>query len=79
MSRLARARGGDFVVDLEEGIATSASSDKTYNLSLDDAHCECPDHRYRGVTCKHLYRALLKANGKVGPSPGAGAAEEAEA
>lgn len=32
---------------------------------LTTAHtCDCPDHRYRGVTCKHMLRQQIITAGK---------------
>lgn len=36
----------------------SQSSDDTYTVDLSgEPSCTCPDHRYRGTTCKHMYKA----------------------
>jgi uncharacterized Zn finger protein len=36
----------------------SQSSDKTYTVDLSgEPSCTCPDHRYRGTTCKHMAKA----------------------
>lgn len=35
----------------------SESSDKTYEVDLEARTCTCPDHVFRGTTCKHLYKA----------------------
>jgi hypothetical protein len=40
-------------------IVKSQSSSKQYVVSdvmgSDNWHCECPDHTYRHVTCKHMF------------------------
>jgi len=40
-----------------EYIVKSQSSLKKYAVSKDmgNWHCECPDHTYRRVTCKHIF------------------------
>lgn len=36
----------------------SASKDgQAYVVDVDAPACTCPDHVYRGTTCKHMYRA----------------------
>ncbi len=33
----------------------SGNGDYTVFVSEDEWHCECPDHQYRGVKCKHIW------------------------
>jgi len=39
-------------------VVESQSSADTYTVDLTgEPSCTCPDHVYRGTTCKHMYRA----------------------
>lgn len=54
--------GGTYGVESESG--------GTYTVDLAGGRCTCPDHRYRGVWCKHLRRVAREvATGSV-PRPG---------
>ena len=55
----------NFVVGTEFEVESQSDEDKTYtvNLADGDVSCTCPDHVYRGTTCKHI--------GKVADSVGA--------
>jgi hypothetical protein len=44
----ARGREGRYVVVSQSG--------SEYLVDADAGRCECPDHEYRGVRCKHLRR-----------------------
>lgn len=55
---IGRAAGAD---DL--ALVTSQSG-REYLVDVRDGVCECPDHEYRGIECKHLIRARI-AMGKV--------------
>lgn len=51
----------------EDGVfVVRSQSGNWYVVDLRDAYCSCPDHRNRGVICKHQRRcALDDATGKV--------------
>lgn len=52
-----------------------AESGNTYIVDLDDDRCSCPDHAFRGVSCKHLRRVAIEiTEGRV-PPPGQVAVE----
>ena len=40
-------------------VRSQSDPDKTYTVDLsgDDPSCTCPDHRYRGTSCKHILAA----------------------
>ncbi|MFB6135150.1 MAG: SWIM zinc finger family protein [Halobacteriaceae archaeon] len=51
-----------------------AADDRVYTVDLPADACTCPDHRHRGVRCKHLRRVALDVvEGRV-PAPGERAA-----
>lgn len=59
-SRAATAAEMDSDVEwVEENLAKveSESSDQTYLVDVEQMACSCPDHVFRGTTCKHLYKA----------------------
>lgn len=41
-------------------LLVESESGNTYLLDMETQppRCSCPDHRYRGVSCKHLLKAL---------------------
>lgn len=61
-TRLDRAQTEEMaviVVDEDRGEAIVHSKDGgSYDVVLNGAEssCECPDHEYRGTTCKHMLR-----------------------
>lgn len=60
--RMSRASGieSDDVIVLGEksAVVRSQSGDDRYNVDFaGEPSCECPDHIYREVTCKHLAAA----------------------
>lgn len=44
------------IVGQRKAEVQSQSSDSTYTVDVDEGSCTCPDHVYRGTTCKHLAR-----------------------
>jgi len=42
----------------------------TYGVDLPGGRCTCPDHRYRGVWCKHLRRVAREVAAGSVPRPG---------
>lgn len=52
-----------------------SASDHSYTVDLPGRRCPCPDHRFRGVQCKHLRRVAIEiTRGRV-PPPGKRAAD----
>jgi len=41
-----------------ETLLVESESGNTYLLDVKNRRCSCPDHEYRGVSCKHLLRAV---------------------
>lgn len=37
-------------------VASQSDPDKTYTVDIEEQSCTCPDHVYRGTTCKHMAR-----------------------
>jgi len=37
-------------------VTSQSDSDKTYTVDLQEKSCTCPDHVFRGTTCKHMSR-----------------------
>ena len=37
-------------------VRSQSEQGKTYTVDLQEKSCTCPDHIYRGTTCKHLAR-----------------------
>lgn len=37
-----------------------SESDYVYEVDIENDTCSCPDHRKRGVVCKHLRRVILE-------------------
>nr|WP_223174025.1 SWIM zinc finger family protein [Haloferax sp. AS1] len=44
-------------------------SGKSYEVDVEAGTCSCPDHRKRGVECKHLRRVLFEIRTRVLPKP----------
>lgn len=43
-------------------VQSQSDEQKTYTVELgDDPSCTCPDHIYRGVTCKHIAAAAQES------------------
>ena len=40
-------------------VAVVSHSGNEYRVDLRDGRCTCPDHKHRGVECKHLLRAAI--------------------
>lgn len=45
----------------------TSSSGSTYVVDARDRACECPDHRYRERTCKHLRRVDFATGARIIP------------
>ncbi|WP_336035544.1 SWIM zinc finger family protein [Halobacterium yunchengense] len=45
-------------------------SGHVYDVDLDAGRCTCPDHRFRGVRCKHLRRVAIEVTLGNVPAPG---------
>jgi hypothetical protein len=50
--------------------AVEGQSERTYTVDLPAGDCSCPDHRIRGVRCKHLRRVAIMVNRHETPPPG---------
>ena len=51
----------DGITVLSDSHATYTDSDKKiYHINYKDEICECPDHVYRQVKCKHIWATQLK-------------------
>lgn len=50
------------MISTTEAIVKSQNSDKKYKVNCEKRTCECPDHQFRGVECKHIRAVCL---GKV--------------
>lgn len=37
-------------------VKSQSEQGKSYTVDIQDKSCTCPDHVYRGTTCKHLAR-----------------------
>ncbi len=46
------------------------AEEAVYSVSLPESRCTCPDHRYRGVRCKHLRRVAIEVTAGRVPAPG---------
>ena len=44
------------LVGQQKAEVQSQSSDDSYTVDLQEQSCSCPDHVYRGTTCKHMAR-----------------------
>ena len=44
-------------IDAATYLVESASGN-TYLIDVEHRECSCPDHIYRGVSCKHLLKAV---------------------
>ena len=42
-----------------------SESGATYLLDVENRRCSCPDHEYRGVSCKHLLAWLVQEGAYV--------------
>jgi hypothetical protein len=59
------------VSPLGEGrYSVEGQSGRTYTVDLPVGDCSCPDHRIRGVGCKHLRRVAIMVNRHDLPPPG---------
>jgi uncharacterized Zn finger protein len=60
-TRLDRAASIDaddvnFVGQQKAEVQSQSDPDTSYTVDVQEASCTCPDHVYRGTTCKHLGR-----------------------
>jgi len=39
-----------------------SASGNTYIIDVEQRQCSCPDHTYRGVSCKHLLKAVQEGD-----------------
>ncbi len=46
----------DLVGQMKAEVRSQSDQDKTYTVDLQEKSCTCPDHVFRGTTCKHLAR-----------------------
>ena len=37
-------------------VQSQSEQDKTYTVDIAEQSCTCPDHIFRGTTCKHMAR-----------------------
>lgn len=37
-------------------VQSQSDADKTYTVDIEEKSCTCPDHHFRGTTCKHMAR-----------------------
>ncbi len=70
-------RGLALYLELGEGIemvaddfyiVPSASGERFYHVDYRDESCDCPDYRYRGETCKHIYAVGSARSGAASSS-----------
>ena len=50
------------MISATEALVKSQSSEKKYRVNISKKTCECPDHKFRGLECKHIRAVCL---GKV--------------
>lgn len=46
------------IIDDKVALVKSQSKKAYYTVNYTLKTCECPDHKYRGVTCKHIIAVL---------------------
>lgn len=66
-SRMTKALTEEMTVHGVEGTDSAwveSESGSTYWVSLEDKKCSCPDHKYRGTSCKHLLKVAAE-NGVI--------------
>jgi len=52
-----------------EGVyAVVSQSGSQYHVDVDAGTCDCPDHEYRGVRCKHLRRVEFATGSRPVPT-----------
>ncbi len=58
--RWQRARREDiYLVRVTDAVyRVESESGNTYVIDVEQRQCSCPDHTYRGVSCKHLLKAV---------------------
>lgn len=59
--RMIRAMTEDFEIEMihPDIYRVHSPSGNTYHVNVAERWCSCPDHEYRGVSCKHLCRVML--------------------
>jgi hypothetical protein len=54
----------DEVVLLEYPKAVIHNDSRIYHVDEHEQTCECPDHKFRFVKCKHIWAVQMKRKGK---------------
>lgn len=56
------------VRDADDMYEVTTDSGSAYIVDLRTESCECPDHEYRGVRCKHIRRAAFESGRRAIPA-----------